>query len=260
MTVAFGTSTPTSITVVATSTSSRPTRNRSIVISFSAGVRRPCSSPSRRPVSSPAASRSYVSSADATSSFSLSSISGHTTYACRPAATSLAHVGPHLRLEQRSVRPRRDDRRAARRQLVEHAHVEVAVDGHRRGARDRRGRHHEHVGHVRRTTCRAAPPAARRRTGAARRPRPRRGCGTRRPPGSARACRWRCRPMPSASPASTSRALGAADAVGEQLDPQRPVAEQVVGVGHGRRRRAAPARCVACCSASTSVGAISAPW
>ena len=37
--------------------------------------------------------------------------------------------------------------RAARRQLVEHRHVEVAVDGHGRGARDRRGRHHQHVGH-----------------------------------------------------------------------------------------------------------------
>ena len=92
------------------------------------------------------------------------------------------------------VRPLGHDRRAARRQLVEHAHVEVAVDGHRRRPRDRRRRHHQHVGHVRRTTCRAAPPAARHRTGAARRRRPRRGCGTRHPPGSARACRSRCRP------------------------------------------------------------------
>ena len=54
ITVALGTSTPTSITVVATSTSSCPARNSSIVISFSAGVSRPCSRPSRRPFSSPA--------------------------------------------------------------------------------------------------------------------------------------------------------------------------------------------------------------
>ena len=38
--------------------------------------------------------------------------------------------------------------------------------------------------------------------------------------------------MPSASPASTSLALGAGDPVGEQLDAQRPVAEQVARVGH----------------------------
>ena len=34
--------------------------------------------------------------------------------------------------------------------------------------------------------------------------------------------------------------LGPADAVREQLDPQRPVAEQVVGVGHRHARRAGP--------------------
>ena len=79
MTVAFGTSTPTSMTVVATSTSSAPARKAAIVASFSAGAIRPCSSPRRSPASSPASSRSYVSSADATSSFSLSSMSGHTT-------------------------------------------------------------------------------------------------------------------------------------------------------------------------------------
>ena len=203
ITVAFGTSTPTSMTVVATSTSSSPARNALHRRSFSADDIRPCSSPSRSPASSPAASRSYVSSAEATSSFSLSSISGHTTYACRPAATSSRTARPRLRLEQRPGRPAGDDRRAPRRQLVEHADVEVAVDGHRRRARDRRRRHHEHVGHRRRRPCPAARPAARRRSGAARRRRPRRGCGTPRPPGSGRGCRSRGRPSPSASPAST---------------------------------------------------------
>ena len=39
------------------------------------------------------------------------------------------------------------DRRAAGRHLAQLRLVEVAVDEHRRGARDRRRRHHEHVGH-----------------------------------------------------------------------------------------------------------------
>ena len=43
------------------------------------------------------------------------------------------------------LRPHRAHRRPARRQLVEHGHVEVAVHGHRRGAGNRRGRHHQHV-------------------------------------------------------------------------------------------------------------------
>ena len=58
-----------------------------------------------------------------------------------------AHVGPHLGLQQPALGPAGHDRRPARRHLVEHAHVEIAVDGHRGGARDRRRRHHEHVGH-----------------------------------------------------------------------------------------------------------------
>ena len=51
------------------------------------------------------------------------------------------------------------------------------------------------------------------------------------------------------------------DAVGEQLDAQRPLAEQAVARRRAPRgRRAAPGSPAACCSASTSVGAISAPW
>ena len=43
MTVALGTSTPTSMTVVATSTSMRPAAKSVIARSFSSGVSRPCS-------------------------------------------------------------------------------------------------------------------------------------------------------------------------------------------------------------------------
>ena len=80
MTVAFGTSTPTSMTVVATSTSSCPARNSPIVASFSSGLD-PAVEQRRGgdPSSGPSVSSSKVASAERTSSFSDSSISGHTT-------------------------------------------------------------------------------------------------------------------------------------------------------------------------------------
>ena len=79
MTVALGTSTPTSITVVATRTLVPPSRKRAMVASFSAAGSRPWSSPSESPDSSSASSRAWVSSAEATSSLSLSPMRGHTT-------------------------------------------------------------------------------------------------------------------------------------------------------------------------------------
>ena len=88
MTVAFGTSTPTSITVVATSTSRAPERKRRMVSSFSAGPTLPWSRPTRRSDRTPPVSAPCVSSADLTSSASDSSMSGQTTYAWWPAATS----------------------------------------------------------------------------------------------------------------------------------------------------------------------------
>jgi len=64
ITVAFVTSTPTSMTVVATSTCSSPRRKAAIVTSFSFGASCPCSSPTQRPASSPEESRAYSSTAD----------------------------------------------------------------------------------------------------------------------------------------------------------------------------------------------------
>ena len=58
MTVALGTSTPTSMTVVATSASSSPRRKAAMTGSRALAGRRPCSSPTRRPASSPACSSS----------------------------------------------------------------------------------------------------------------------------------------------------------------------------------------------------------
>ncbi len=87
MTVAFGTSTPTSITVVATSTCTVPPRNAAIIASFSFDFIWPCSNPTRRPRSSSACSRSYSAVAAFASTLPLSSTSGHTTYAWCPAST-----------------------------------------------------------------------------------------------------------------------------------------------------------------------------
>jgi len=52
---ALGTSTPTSITVVATSTSSSPAAKADITESFSPVASRPCSTPMRNPRSGPSA-------------------------------------------------------------------------------------------------------------------------------------------------------------------------------------------------------------
>ena len=177
-----------------------------------ADVIRPCSRPSRRPaeLAGAAAGRRSPRSPSATSSFSDSSISGHTTYAWRPAATS-SRTRPHALARRRRarVRPHRSRSASARRQLVEHRHVEVAVDGHRRGARDRGGRHHQHVGDgavgalraQRRPLLDAEAVLLVDHHDAERR--------KRHPPRSA-ALRadQRCRPRPSASPASMPRALG----------------------------------------------------
>ena len=79
--LAFGTSTPTSITVVATSTPMRARVNAAITAAFSAAGMRPCSSPTWQPGSaaaSTALSWACVAVAFCRSSDSLSSINGHT--------------------------------------------------------------------------------------------------------------------------------------------------------------------------------------
>ena len=142
----------------------------------------------------PRDSRSKVSSADAASSLSDSSMSGHTTYAWWPAATSertsahtvvLLQAGRWPRCVVIGVRPGGISSMLA--------HVEVAVDGHRRGPGDRRRGHDQHVGHAPRSVLALGPQrrrAARRRSGAARRSPPRRGRRTA-PPSSMQ--RVRCR-------------------------------------------------------------------
>ena len=89
MTLALGTFTPTSITVVDTSTSASPLRNFSSTASLSAAFMRPCTSSMRRSGRSRVRRFSYTTSAGSASTASDSSTSGQTTYTCRPLCTSL---------------------------------------------------------------------------------------------------------------------------------------------------------------------------
>ena len=85
----MGTSTPTSITVVDTSTSSSCALKLCITAAFSGPFMRPCSRPMRLPGRRGRATSSIYAEA-ACMSLSPSSISGHTIYACRPAPSCRA--------------------------------------------------------------------------------------------------------------------------------------------------------------------------
>ena len=82
---ALGTSTPTSMTVVATSRCSSPRLKASIVACFSPGFIRPCTKPTRSSGRAAVNCSHVVWAACATTS-SLSSMIVHTQYACRPSA------------------------------------------------------------------------------------------------------------------------------------------------------------------------------
>ncbi len=79
MTVASGTSTPTSMTVVATRTWISPLRKRSMTPSLSDAFNWPCNSPRRRPASTVDSSRARSSVADLAWTRSDPSTNGHTT-------------------------------------------------------------------------------------------------------------------------------------------------------------------------------------
>ena len=170
ITVAFGTSTPTSMTVVATSTSISPARNAVIAASFSAAGIWPCSSPTRSPASSSAARRSASSVAAFASTFGDPSTSGHTTYAWCPAATSVAQ--PLVRRGAR-VRARADHHRLRPGCGPSASPAARTGRGRRRRASPRSAGSASPSSPARPARCRApsAPRAARRRSGAARRSR-----------------------------------------------------------------------------------------
>ena len=139
---------PTSITAVETRMSASPSRKRRITSSFCLPDMRPCSSSSRRSGKTCVRSRSYSAVAAFTSSVSDSSTSGQMTNAWRPFSTCAAHEALGVVALVRAD-PRRLDRLAAGRHLVDDGDVEVAVQRQRERARDRRRRHHEHVRRVR---------------------------------------------------------------------------------------------------------------
>ena len=273
MTVASGTSTPTSITVVATSTSM-----------LARAEARPSPPPSRPPASGRAGARGAARRASP-SAQALALLGRRAGLdALGPLDERADHVGPvpgghlvaHPLPGRRSPRAAPRAQRvvtgvAARRQLVEHGHVEVAEDA---------------------PSPRCAgwawpsSPAGRGRPRSGRRPRRRRaalvpqggalldpeavllvddhhaervepdvvgqqGVGADHEVDRARARR----------PSCSSARSAAVRPVGEQRHRDRAVAARA---GRGRRtdeaRRAARGRPVKCCSASTSVGAMRAPW
>ena len=170
---------PTSITVVATSTSVSPAAKRAIAAAFSAEGICPWRTPTSKPRSSPAASRAASTSAALPCCFSDSATSGQTTKAWRPSRSCGADQlegGVAVALADQP----RLDRAAPRRQLAQRGRVEVAVGGQRERAGDRRRGHVEDVREpFPAAPWRRAPAAARPRSGAARRRRRRRAGRTR---------------------------------------------------------------------------------
>ncbi len=157
--VAFATSTPTSITVVDTSTSMSPAANARITSSLRSAAIRPCSISTRSPCSAPSASSGATSSTaaiDGASSpfvrlgaFALAAADARADDVDLVALADLLADALIGTLEPGRLLGERDDvglhPRAAGRQLRERGGLQVAEDRHRDGARDRRRRHHQHV-------------------------------------------------------------------------------------------------------------------
>ena len=177
MIVAFGTSTPTSITVVATSTSSSPSLNWRITSRRSAGLQLPVQQPDAVARELGAAQALGLGLGGAREP-RLRLLDQRADDVRLPARVEM-HAQPRVRRRRAlGADPARHDRLAVGGRLRDLAHREVAVDRQRERARDRRRRH---VQHVRRATLRERLAAARRRSGAARRRRRRRDRRTRRP-------------------------------------------------------------------------------
>ena len=144
ITVAFGTSTPTSITVVEISRCERPLRNSSIRASLSAGRIRPCS---RSTVRSGKISRREAFGLGLRG-LHLRAVALVDRGAHDERLTSgldLARTSRRRHGVRRGTHDARLDRLPPRRQLVEDDDVEVAVVGERERPRDRCRRHDEDV-------------------------------------------------------------------------------------------------------------------
>ena len=157
----------------------RRARKRSITAAFSAGFSRPCTRPDLElGQASRSAPRAGLDRGLQLAASPIPRSAGRPSRPGRPAAQA-----SRTRSTTSSRRALGDelghDRRAARRQLVDHRHVEIGVVAHRQRARDRRRAHHQLV----RLSPHAALPAAargaaRRRSDAARRRSPAPACGS----------------------------------------------------------------------------------
>ena len=119
---------------------SSPSSSFGITSSTASGGRRLVRTPPRLPAGRPRAS---------SSSFGSPHPRAHHVHLV-PGRDLLAHAPPHAREPGRALRQRHDgggDRRPPGGQLAQRGHLQVAVDGHRHRARDRRRRHHQHVRH-----------------------------------------------------------------------------------------------------------------
>jgi hypothetical protein len=138
---------PTSMTVVATSTSAAPEAKRSIASAFSRGFICPCSSTTSKSTNSVVRRRSNSAVAARAASASDSATSGQTTNAWRPLASS-SRMRSYARSRSRSPpatwvsigwRPLGSSRRTVTSRRAERRQAQRA--------RDRRGGHVQHVGH-----------------------------------------------------------------------------------------------------------------
>ncbi len=258
ITVAFGTSTPTSITVVATSTSISPARNAAMIASRSLAGTCPCISAEPQPVQM--TRFEFVVGFDGRRRLDLVGALDQRAHHVRltPGRDLFAHHVPRDGLFELAPRPGSDDRRAAGRQLVEHRDVEVAVDRHRRRARDRRRGHHQHVGVVALAPQRGALLDAEAVLlvdhGHAE-------LGERDALGDQRVRADDDVDLASGETGADLLAFGSCRPPGQQLDAQAGGLRTAYPPLDGTVVSASSARTPsACCSASTSVGAISAPW
>jgi hypothetical protein len=144
ITVALGTSIPTSITVVATSTSTSPAANARITASFSSPGICPWRSASRSSgKTSRAAARTPRWPSGAPPSPTPPPAGRPGTPAAPPAPARGRRRAPSPRSPAAERRPHR---LSAGGTLVEHGEIEVAVERQRERAGDGGGRHHQHVG------------------------------------------------------------------------------------------------------------------
>ena len=275
MTVASGTSTPTSSTVVPTSTSSSPRRKRSIVASRSAAFIWPWTTPIRGAglgAADPGAPRPRPAAPAGPRATSSGRASGrllvlldqrhhHEGPVAGPDLADDQRVGAASRIVAR-VPARSDDPadagpdpQPAGRQRSQVRDVQVGQQDLAERARDRRGRHQQHV--RRPALRRRGPRAGRPRNGAARRrrrePDPRsvtaswtRACV----PTTIRPLAAVQQPVTAGGAASCSRAARRSAAPAELRSAESP---------RGPVARAAGRSATACWRASRSVGASSAP-